>query len=182
MKVAMKECGFIGTATEFAPKINPITKKKLYEKSNVAMCAEVEVDVDTGSVKLIDATLAGDCGIAINPEAVLQQFDGSIIFGMCFGLYGQLIYDKSHNGVVLNASPHDYKIPTFLEYQQNFTSIIHEDPADAPTAVFNLKGVGEGACIPVTPAIANALYNACGARVRRHPITPEHVLRALGKI
>ena len=181
-QVAMKECGFIGTATEFAPKINPVTKRKLLEKSNVAMCAEVEVDVDTGGVKLIEAVLAGDCGIAINPEAVLQQFDGSIIFGMSFGLHGQLIYDKSHNGVVLNASPNDYKIPTFLEYEQKFTSIIHEDPADAPTYMLNLKGVGEGACIPVAPAIANALYNACGARVRQHPITPEHVLKALGKI
>ena len=181
-QVAMKECGFIGTATEFAPKINPVTKKKLLEKSNVAMCAEIEVDIDTGGVKLIDAVLAGDCGIAINPDAVLQQMDGSIIFGLSFGMHGQLIYDKSHNGVVLNASPNDYKIPTFLEYEPRFTSIIHEDPADAPTYVFNLKGVGEGACIPVTPAIANALYNACGARVRQHPITPEHVLRALGKI
>jgi CO/xanthine dehydrogenase Mo-binding subunit len=181
-QVAMKECGFIGTATEFAPKINPVTKNKLFEKSNVAMCAEVEVDVDTGGVTLLDVVLAGDCGIAINPDAVLQQFDGSIIFGLCFGLYGQLIYDKSHNGVVLNAAPNDYKIPTFLEYRQSFTSIIHEDPADAPTTVFHLKGVGEGACIPVAPAIANALYNACGARVRQHPITPEHVLRALGKI
>lgn len=177
-----KECGIIGTATESSPKINPVTKKKLYEKSNVAMCAEVEVDVDTGRVSLINATLAGDCGIAINPDAVLQQFDGSIIFGMSFGLYGQLIYDTSRNGVVLNASPNDYKIPTFLEYQQSFTSIIHEDPTDAPTAVLNLKGVGEGACIPVTPAIANAVYNACGARIRQHPITPEHVLKALGKV
>ncbi len=148
----------------------------------MAMCAEVEVDVDTGGVKLIEAVLAGDCGIAINPEAVLQQFDGSIIFGMSFGLHGQLIYDKSHNGVVLNASPNDYKIPTFLEYEQKFRSIIHEDPADAPTYMLNLKGVGEGACIPVAPAIANAIYNACGARVRQHPITPEHVLKALGKI
>ncbi|MDA8124936.1 MAG: xanthine dehydrogenase family protein molybdopterin-binding subunit [Deltaproteobacteria bacterium] len=181
-QVAMKACGFIGTATEFAPKINPATKKKLLEKSNVAMCAEVEVDIETGGVRLLDAVLAGDCGVAINPDAVRQQMDGSIIFGLSFGMHGQLIYDKSHNGVVLNASPNDYKIPTFLEYEPNFQSIIHEDPADAPTYMFNLKGVGEGACIPVAPAIANAIYNACGARVRHHPITPEQVLKALGKI
>jgi CO/xanthine dehydrogenase Mo-binding subunit len=180
--LAMKECGIIATAIESAIKFNPVTKKRLLEKSNVAMCVEVEVDVETGLVTLTDASLAGDCGIAINPDAVLQQLDGSIIFGLSFGLYGQLLYDRSHQGVVVNASPNDYKIPTFLEYRQSYGSIIHEDATDAPTTVFNLKGVGEGACIPVTPAIANALYNACGARVRQHPITPEHVLRALGKI
>jgi CO/xanthine dehydrogenase Mo-binding subunit len=180
--VVNKECGIFGTATESSPKINPVTQKKLFEKTNVALLAEVEVDVDTGKVRLMNATLAGDCGIAINPEIVLQQFAGSIIFGMCFGLYGQLIYDKNHNGVVLNASPNDYKIPTFPEYEASFATIIHEDPNDAPTAVLNLKGVGEGACIPVAPAIANAVYHACGARIRHHPITPEHVLKALGKI
>lgn len=180
-EVAGKELGIYGTAIESSPKINPTTGKKLFEKSNVALLVEVEVDTETGGVKVLKATLAGDCGTAINPDIVIQQFDGSIVFGMSFGMYGQLIYDRKHNGIVVNASPNDYKIPTFPEIGE-IVSIIHEDPADAPTPPLHLKGVGEGACIPVTPAIANAICNACGARIRNHPITPEKVLRALGKI
>jgi xanthine dehydrogenase molybdenum-binding subunit len=179
--VARRVCGIYGTAIESFPKINPVNGKKRFEKSNVAMCAEVEVDTETGGVKLLKATLAGDCGYAINPDAVMQQFDGSIIWGLGFGMYGELVYDKNHEGIVMNAAPNDYKIPTIMEYD-NFKSIIHEDPADAPTIVMNLKGVGEGACIPIAPAVANAIYNACGARIKDHPITPDKVLKALGKI
>lgn len=179
--ISKKECGIWGSATESQPKINPVTGAKLFEKTNVALLVEVEVDTETGGVEVVEAILSGDCGKAINPEIVTQQFDGSIIFGMSYGMYGQLIYDSSHQGIVINASPNDYKIPTFPELG-DFRSIIHEDPADAPTPPFNLKGVGEGACIPVAPAISNAVFNACGARIRNHPITPDKVLKALGKI
>jgi xanthine dehydrogenase molybdenum-binding subunit len=168
-----------GQETSF--HINPDTGRNLWEKSLAALCCEVEVDTETGKVDVLKMVLACDCGVAINPAVVVGQCDGGIMQGLGFALYEDLVFDEKHEGIIVNPTMTDYKIPTFPEFN-DFTSIIHIDPADAPTAPLHAKGMGEATIVPVAPAIANAVYNAIGARVRSGPITPDKVLEALGKI
>jgi CO/xanthine dehydrogenase Mo-binding subunit len=92
-----------------------------------------------------------------------------------------MIFDKNHEGIVVNPTITDYKVPTFPEYK-NFTAIIHSDPSDAPTTPLNVKGMGESTIVAAAPAIANAVYNAIGVRIKSGPITPDKVLEALGKV
>ena len=170
-----------GVSARTGAKIDPVTRIGIYEKSLAALFAEIEVDTETGKIDVLKMVSCDDCGIAINPDAVEAQIYGAAMFGLGFGLYGSLYYDKAHEGIVVNASALDYKIPTFLE-EPDIVPIIHEDPADAPTTPLGMKGMGEGANVPVGPAIGNAFYNATGVRMRRHPWTPDKVLEALGKI
>jgi xanthine dehydrogenase molybdenum-binding subunit len=160
---------------------NPITKRNMYEKSLAALCCEVEVDTETGKVEVLKMVIACDCGVVINPEVVKGQCDGGIIQGLGFALYEDMIFDKANEGIILNPTMTDYKVPTFPEFR-DFTSIVHSDPADAPTPPLHAKGMGESTIVPVAPAIANAVYNAIGVRVKSGPITPDKVLEALGKI
>ena len=161
--------------------INPATGQNMWEKSLAALCCEVEVDTETGGVEVLKIVMAGDCGVVINPEVVVGQCDGGIIQGLGFAKYEDIVFDKDHEGIVINPTITDYKIPTFPEFG-DFTSIIHSDPADAPTTPLNIKGMGEATIVPAAPAIANAIYNATGARVKFGPITPDKVLESLGKI
>jgi CO/xanthine dehydrogenase Mo-binding subunit len=160
---------------------NPETEQPMYEKSLAAACCEVEVDTETGAVEIIKIVMACDCGTVINPVAALAQVDGGVMQGFGNAMYEEMVFDKNNEGIIVNANYPDYKIPTFLEYG-NFTGIVHSDPADAPTAPFNAKGMSEGIVEPVAPAVANAIYNATGARVKTMPMTPDKVLAALGKI
>jgi CO/xanthine dehydrogenase Mo-binding subunit len=160
---------------------NPNTGRNMWEKSLAALCCEVEVDMETGKVDVLKMVIATDCGVAINPEVVAGQCDGGMIQGLGFAIYEDIVFDKGHEGVILNPTMTDYKVPTFPEFG-DFTSIIHSDTADAPTAQFHAKGMGEATIVPVAPAIANAVYNAIGVRVKSGPITPDKVLAALGKI
>jgi CO/xanthine dehydrogenase Mo-binding subunit len=153
----------------------------MWEKSLAALCCEVEVDTETGKVDVLKMVIAADCGVAINPEVAAGQCDGGMIQGLGFAVYEDVVFDKGHEGIILNPTMTDYKVPTFPEFA-DFTSIIHADPADAPTAPLHAKGMGEATIVPVAPAIANAVYNAIGVRVKSGPITPARVLAALGKI
>ena len=160
---------------------NPNTGRNMWEKSLAALCCEVEVDTETGKVDVLKMVIAADCGVAINPEVVTGQCDGGMIQGLGFAIYEDVIFDKVHEGIILNPTMTDYKVPTFPEFA-DFTSIVHADPADAPTAPLHAKGMGEATIVPVAPAIANAVYNAIGVRVKSGPITPARILAALGKI
>jgi CO/xanthine dehydrogenase Mo-binding subunit len=166
---------------ETTSHINPATGQNMLEKSLAALCCEVEVDTETGGIEILKVVIASDCGVVINPEVASGQADGGIIQGIGLALYEDIIYDTNHEGIVINPTITDYRIPTFPEFG-DFTSIIHSDPADAPTTPFNVKGMGEAIIVPVAPAIANAVYNAIGVRIKSGPITPDKVLEALGKI
>jgi len=161
--------------------INPATGQNMWEKSLAALCCEVEVDTETGAVEILKIVMASDCGVVINPEVVLGQCDGGIIQGIGMALYEDIIYDKNHQGIVLNPTMTDYRVPTFPEFG-DFTAIIHSDPADAPTTPLNVKGMGEATIVPIAPAIANAVYNAIGVRIKSGPLTPDRILEALGKV
>jgi len=138
-----------------------------------AQVAEVEVDPQTGIVKVLQVVDAHDCGFAINPQGVEAQLDGAVHMGMGLALFEDLQWD---NGQVLNASLSEYKIPTSVDTPRVITILI--EPID-PQGPFGAKGIGESTQIPTAPAIANAIYDAIGVQIKNLPITPDKILRAL---
>jgi 4-hydroxybenzoyl-CoA reductase alpha subunit len=134
---------------------------------------EVEVDTETGEVTVLKIAAAHDVGRAINPMAVEGQIHGGVSMGLGYGLYEELVVEK---GRVLNSNFADYALPTALDMPPIETILIETDD---PAGPFGAKGMSEAACIPTAPAIANAVYDAVGVRIRDLPITPEKVLEAL---
>ncbi len=138
-----------------------------------ACIAEVEVDSDTGEVKVLHVWGAHDCGKAINPLAVEGQLEGSWHMGIGQAMSEQMRY---HEGLLLHSNFLDYKIPTTLDTPELHTNIIESADPEGP---YGAKECGEGALHPVIPAIANAVYNACGVRITKLPINPAEVLEQL---
>ncbi|MCH8860576.1 MAG: molybdopterin-dependent oxidoreductase [Thaumarchaeota archaeon] len=139
-----------------------------------ASVCEVEVDMETGKVKVLDFWDAHDCGTAINPMAVEGQVEGAVVMGMSETLLEDEVFDS--NCKILNADLHNYLIATSAD-----TPRIHSTIVDSyePAGPFGAKEVGEGAILPVLGAVANAVADAIGARVFELPITPEKVLIAI---
>jgi len=135
--------------------------------------AEVEVDTETGQVRVIRLTGAFDVGRAINPDFVEGQITGGGVMGIGWALTENLIME---NGRILNGSFTDYKILHSVDVPR-LDAIIVE--SHEPTGPFGAKGVGEGSMVCVASAIANAVYDAVGVRIQDLPITPEKVLRGL---
>jgi 4-hydroxybenzoyl-CoA reductase subunit alpha len=138
-----------------------------------AYVAEVEVDLRTGEVTVLRVTAAHDCGRPLNPMSVEGQIEGSVVMGMGYALSENLAFA---GGQTLNPSFLDYKVPTANQIPQiDIHHVITEDP-EGP---FGAKETGEGSLDPTIPAIANAIYNATGVRIKELPITPERILREL---
>jgi xanthine dehydrogenase molybdenum-binding subunit len=173
--------GIIGMGYEEVPHYNPETKKPLWEKSNGALFTEIEVDTETGEVRVKKIVSVADAGVVIHPELAKAQVNCSIMWGLGYALYEDAVYDFRHQGRMMNVQMVDYKMPTFRD-KQDFVSIVISDPSHAPTPPLHMKGLGEAAMVPVAPAIANAIRNAIGVRIKNHPITPGKILKALGKI
>jgi CO/xanthine dehydrogenase Mo-binding subunit len=133
-----------------------------------AQFAEVEVDLDLGTVRLLAVHAAHDVGRSINPTQVEGQIHGGIAQGI-----GMALMEEYHAGRTDNL--HDYLIPTAGDVPPIVVHLI-EDPE--PLGPFGAKGVGEPALIATAPAIFNAIYHACGVRPRHAPATPDR-LRAL---
>ncbi len=138
-----------------------------------ACIAEVNVDVETGHVKVLNVWGAHDCGKAINPLAVEGQLEGSWHMGMGQAMSEQMKY---YNGLLVNNNFLDYKIPTSLDTPDIHANIIETIDPEGP---FGAKEAGEGAIHPVIPAIANAVFNAVGVRITKLPISAEEVLRQM---
>ncbi len=139
-----------------------------------AQVAEVEVDTETGEIRVVHHYEAGDCGQAINPVSVEGQVEGSIVMGM-----GQALFEEvrlAEDGRLLNPNFHDYKVPTMADLPRIETNIVDSYDPDSP---FGAKEAGEGPIQPVIPAILNAIYDAIGVRFTEMPVTPEKVLAAL---
>lgn len=134
---------------------------------------ELKVDAETGEVTVLKIAAAHDVGRAINPMAVEGQIHGGVSMGLGYALYEELVVEE---GKVLNPNFADYALPTVLDMPPIEPIIIETDD---PAGPFGAKGMAEPACIPTAPAIANAVYDAVGVRIRDLPITPEKVLRAL---
>lgn len=135
--------------------------------------AEVEVDARTGQVQVKKMIACHDVGKAINPSCIEGQIEGGISMGMGFCLTESL---KLKDGIVLNPSLTDYLIPSSMDMPE-IESIIVEDTNNV--GPFGAKGVGEPPNVPTAPAIADAIYNATGVRIRELPITPEKIISAL---
>jgi len=134
-----------------------------------AHMAEVAVDTELGSVKVLKITAAHDVGRAINPTLIEGQIEGGAAQGL-----GQALMEEFFPGKGENL--HDYLIPTAGDMPE-VESILIEDPS--PVGPFGAKGIGEQAVIPTAPAILNAICHATGVRMRRAPATPDRLRAAI---
>ncbi len=135
--------------------------------------AEVEVDMETGYVDLQKVTASHDVGVAVNPALVRGQIYGGILMGQGYGITEEVEVSK---GQVRNQNFENYIIPTAMDMPEMQVNIFE---CDDPRGTFGAKSIGEPATEAVGAAIANAIYNATGKRIRENPATLERVL--LGK-
>jgi xanthine dehydrogenase molybdenum-binding subunit len=140
---------------------------------------EVEVDTDTGEVRVIRVLFVHDIGRVIHPMAAEGQVEGGFQQGMGYALMENLLFDNS-SGECLAGDFFDYKMPTAVEMPAQIESIFIE--SNEPTGPFGAKSLASSCVIVPAPAIANAISNAIGVRIRDLPITPEKILAALGKL
>jgi CO/xanthine dehydrogenase Mo-binding subunit len=136
--------------------------------------AEVAVDEETGAVGLLGYMSMADVGRAINPRECEAQDEGGAMQGIGPALFEGFV---NENGQLLNASPVDYRVPTFEDLPDLFGTILLEND-DGP-GPYGSKGVGESGTFCVAAAIGNAIARAIGVRLKEQPMTPERVWRAL---
>jgi len=134
----------------------------------------VEVDTDTGNVKILKYVAVHDIGQPIHRAAVEGQIEGAAAMSIGQALCEQVVVDK--DGKTMNPSFVDYLMPTINMMPRIETTLVHGYPGAGP---YGAKGAGEIACVPPMAAIANAIYNATGVRIKTLPLSPENVLRAL---
>jgi CO/xanthine dehydrogenase Mo-binding subunit len=136
--------------------------------------AEVEVDTETGQVRIARLISVVDCGKPVNPKIVETQISGASLMQLGFTMFEKMHLDA---GQVTNASLADYKIPGIFDVPQVMEN--EAVAANQSNGPFGAKGVGETATFCVSPAIANAIEDACGIRVTELPLNAETVYRAL---
>lgn len=178
-----------GEAVAFAQKANrgePLVARGSYTPrgkglvspafSFGAQVAEVEVDKETGLVEVKKVWTAHDCGTVINPTSVEGQLEGSIQMGLGYALCEQL---PMENGKTLCETFLDYKMPSALDMPQQVSVCIETYEPEGPMGA---KEAGEGLVSPTAPAIVEAVYSATGYRCKDLPITPEKILKGMGKL
>jgi 4-hydroxybenzoyl-CoA reductase subunit alpha len=139
-----------------------------------ATVCEVEVDMETGKVKVLHFWDAHDCGTAVNPMLVEGQAEGAVLMGMSETLFENEVFDK--RGKMINPDLHNYLIATSADMPEIHSTIVD---SYEPAGPYGAKEVGEGATLPILGAIANAVADAIGTRVFELPITPQRVLEAI---
>ncbi|MEE8110736.1 MAG: molybdopterin cofactor-binding domain-containing protein, partial [bacterium] len=137
--------------------------------------AEVEVDEETGQVTVLRVVAVNDTGKVINPEGAAAQLEGGVLMGVGYALMEGL---EVEGGQVSNASFVDYKLPATIDAPKLDIALIETEDPNGP---WGAKGLGEMAQLGTSAAIANAVYDAVGARVTTLPITPDKVLAAMEK-
>jgi xanthine dehydrogenase molybdenum-binding subunit len=167
----LKEKGTIIGLSSMAPPANP--------SPVAAGFVEVEVDTETGEVKVDRVVYAHDLGRLINPQGAEGQVEGGFQQGMGFALMEEIQFDPD-SGTCLTGDFLEYKIPTAVEMPTDIQSIFVE--SNEPTGPFGAKSLSEACCVVPAPAIANAIYHATGARLKALPMTPQKVLAALGEL
>ena len=138
-----------------------------------AQAVEVEVDEETGMIKVKKIASAHDVGTTLNPTMVKGQIVGGVVMGLGYALHERLQFE---DGRVINPSFMDYKLPSSQEIPE-IVSIPVEVPL--PEGPFGAKGIGELAVVGIAPAIGNAIYDAFKVRIKDLPLFPERVLSAL---
>jgi xanthine dehydrogenase YagR molybdenum-binding subunit len=143
-----------------------------------AQAVEVEVDVETGEITVLRIVAAHDCGRIVNPLMVDSQVIGAVTQGIGFALTEERLVDAGR-GVVVNANLEEYLVPTMLDVPPIVNARVDlPDPVANPTGA---KGIGEPPLVPTAPAIANAVYDAIGVRIRQTPLNRSRVLEALAE-
>jgi CO/xanthine dehydrogenase Mo-binding subunit len=140
-----------------------------------AQAAEVEVDVETGSVKVLRVASAHELGRALNPKLCVSQHYGGIIMGLGYALLEDPAFD-SKTGVMLNPDLHQYRTPTSLDTPE---IIAFNVEAEDPYFAYSAKAIGEATMVPTPAAIRNAIYHAAGIWLNALPMTRDKVLDAL---
>lgn len=169
----------IGRGSFIPPNIRDADKKTGLGEHPVAYWTygaqgvEVEVDLDTGQTKVLKVASCFDVGKVMNPQLLEAQVEGAIVQGMGTALFEELILK---DGVLLNPSFVDYKIPTADDMPEMVIKFI-ENPEE--TGPYGARGVAEVAMVPSAPAIANAIYDATGIRLRTIPLTAERVFKKM---
>ncbi len=172
----------IGEYKYLAPQTTPFTKETGQSMPNfayayVAQAAEVEVDTETGFVRLVRVVSADDVGQAINPQLVEGQIEGAVAQAQGYALMEDF---QMKDGYVLTDQLSTYLIPTVLDVPQVLEPVIVEVPD--PRGPWGARGVGEPPFLPLAPAILAAIHDATGIWMDSLPITPERMWRALHRI
>ncbi len=172
----------IAEYTYLAPKTTHFDEETGYSTPNFsyaysAEAVEVEVDTETGQVRVLRAVVADDVGKAINPALVEGQIEGAVVQAQGYALTEEL---KTRDGRVLTDQLSTYLLPTILDIPETIESVIVEVPE--PNGPWGARGLGEIPFLPYVPAVAAAIHDAIGAWIDEFPFTAERVLRALGKI
>jgi CO/xanthine dehydrogenase Mo-binding subunit len=144
------------------------------QRSNtyIAIVAEVEVNKSSGQVAVKRIVCSHDCGLMINPDGVMNQVEGNVIQGVSRAMYEEVKFDT--NGSVTSLDWATYPILRFPDLPDLDVVLINRPE-------MNPLGAGEGATIPPAAAIANAIYDAVGVRLREGPFTPNRVLAGMKK-
>jgi len=174
--------GSVTGAGNFIPPYTPPDENGQTENATPfwmigATGVEVEVDTETGRVRVTRLVNVADLGTPINPKIVETQLSGGAIMQLGFTLFEKMEFDAQ--GQLRNASLAEYKIPGILDIPETMTS--EAVVAEQRTGPFGAKGVGETATFGVSPAIANAVHDAVGVRITSLPLNPEAVFMAFHK-
>ena len=154
----------------FSPKLNPPPFSVVF--------TEVEVDIETGEVKVLKILYLADPGKAINPATVEGQLEGAIAQSLGYVLTENYAISKE-TGALESDNFDTYKMPSALDMPETEV-VLYEKPV--PSGPFGAKGVAQGAMVAVTPSIANAIYDAVGVFITDMPATPEKIVEALRKL
>lgn len=166
-----------------APPTTPMNHDTGYSMPNfqyayVAQVIDVEVDTDTGHVRVKRVVSADDVGKAINPDLVVAQIEGAVVQAHGYAVMEE--YKTRPDGRVLTDQFSTYLLPTIWDIPEKVESVLVEVPD--PNGPWGARGMGELPYLPVAAAIAAAIHDATGVWISEFPFTPERVLRALGKI
>ena len=175
-EMPLDEHGYVITCeATFDPPITPLDENGQGTPYAVygfgAHLAEIEVDIELGTVRVLHVTAAHDVGRAINPTLIEGQIEGGVAQGLGMALMEEFFPGKGEN-------LHDYLIPSAGDIPP-IESILIEDPSSI--GPFGAKGIGEQAVIPTAPAILNAIHDAIGVRIHKVPATPDRVRAAILK-
>jgi CO/xanthine dehydrogenase Mo-binding subunit len=140
----------------------------------VAQAVEVEVDTETGHLRLVDVICADDVGRAVNPQQVQGQIEGAVVQAAGYALLENFVMK---DGRVLTPYLSNYLIPTVLDIPERVKSVVLEYPD--PIGPWGARGMAEMPYLPLAPAIAAALHDALGVWIDEFPYTPERVLKAI---
>ena len=140
----------------------------------VAQAAEIEIDIETGHIRVLRVVSANDVGRAVNPQQVQGQIEGAVVQAQGYALMEHLI---SREGRILNPYLSTYLIPTVLDVPPEVKSVILEYPD--PIGPWGARGMAEMPLLPLAPAIVAAVYDATGVWIDTLPLTPDRVVAAL---